>query len=86
MYHVEGSEGERLSRVEPLLVPNPSTLRHLGFQCASPGFRDSPAEPTNSFQGILDLLKVEGVGPCGGRALTVRKYVPVFVLVSVHSC
>jgi len=34
----------------------PSTLRNLGFQCASPGLRDSPAEPTDQFQGLSELF------------------------------
>jgi len=29
-------------------------FRNLGFQCASPGFRDSPAEPTDHCQGLLE--------------------------------
>jgi glutamate-1-semialdehyde aminotransferase len=39
-----------------LLVPTSSTLRHLGFQYARPGFPDSPAEPTDHFQGLLELF------------------------------
>jgi hypothetical protein len=35
-----------------LLVRTPSTLRNLGFQCASAGSRDSPAEPTDHFQDL----------------------------------
>ena len=38
-----------------LLVPTPSTERNLGFQCASLRYRDSPAEPTDDFQGMLEL-------------------------------
>ena len=45
-----------------LLFPTPSTLRNLGFQCACLGFQDSPAEPTDHFQG-LDLFKPQTLGP-----------------------
>jgi hypothetical protein len=30
----------------------------LGFQCAGPGFRDSPAEPTGLFQGLLEFQRL----------------------------
>jgi hypothetical protein len=47
-----------------LIVPTASTLRNLGFQCASLGsrdaslgFRDLPAEPTDHLQGLLELFK-----------------------------
>jgi hypothetical protein len=38
-----------------LYTTRPDPLR-LGFQCASLGFRDSPAEPTDHFQGLLELF------------------------------
>ena len=49
----------RRSECIQLLVPTPSTLRDLGFQCASPGFRDSPAEPIDRCQGLLELFNPE---------------------------
>jgi len=49
---LRGQAGQGLAHV----VPMPSTLITLGFQCASPGFRDSPAEPTDHFQGLLELF------------------------------
>jgi len=36
----------------PSTRSDPFYFRNLGIQCASPGFRDSPAQPTDHFQGL----------------------------------